>query len=422
GVYPAAGVAVVALTVLLLIATPGGMVRTLFQPRRLAIPDPEWARHAVSLFSLACLLSLIWIGLDGPRDPLSNLAPLTFWTLFWIGAVALAGLLGDIWRWLNPWTGLYALLGIRPSLNLPERVGHWPALALLIAFWAFLLADVAPDDPARVAQGLGLYWLLVLVGMSLFGSAFLERCEAFTVLFRLYGALSPIRIGADGGIGAPGWRILAAPASLSLGFFALASLGAGSFDGLNETFWWLAQIGVNPLEFPGRSAVVAPTLTGLALAIALLVLVFSAIVWIGFLLVSASSDAPSAIPRLALSVLPIAFGYHVAHYLTAFLVNGQYVVAALSDPWASGADFLGIQPFYVTTGFFNQLGSVRAIWLTQAGAVVIGHVWAVLLAHRIALDFFPTGRRAALATAPLSLFMIAYTFLGLWLLAAPRGA
>ena len=38
--------------------------------------------------------------------------------------------------------------------------------------------------------------------------------------------------------------------------FILALLGTGSFDGFNETFVWLDLIGVNPLAFPGRSAVV----------------------------------------------------------------------------------------------------------------------------------------------------------------------
>lgn len=46
----------------------------------------------------------------------------------------------------------------------------------------------------------------------------------------------------------------------------LVMLGSGSFDGLNETFWWLAVLGVNPLEFPGRSAVVLPNVLGLVLA------------------------------------------------------------------------------------------------------------------------------------------------------------
>lgn len=65
---------------------------------------------------------------------------------------------------------------------------------------------------------------------------------------------------------------------------------------------------------------------------------------------------------------------------------------------------------------------MRLIWTTQAGLVVLGHVWSVLLSHRIALDLFGNHRRTALATLPLSVFMIAYTMLGLWLLAAPKGA
>ena len=129
-----------------------------------------------------------------------------------------------------------------------------------------------------------------------------------------------------------------------------------------------------------------------------------------------------AFGALALGLLPIALVYHIAHFLPAFLVQVQYVLAALGDPMGQGAAFLGIEPFHVTTGFLNRLDSVRVIWTTQAGLVVLGHIWSVLLTHRIALDLFGADRSARLATLPLSLFMIAYTFLGLWLLAAPKGA
>ncbi|NJO36854.1 MAG: hypothetical protein HC871_03545 [Rhizobiales bacterium] len=209
---------------------------------------------------------------------------------------------------------------------------------------------------------------------------------------------------------------------MSAGIFPLTLLGVDSFDGINETFWWLAMIGVNPLEFPGRSAVVWPTLVGLFGAIAALIALFALTIWLGLLLTPSEKNFRECFDRLALSMLPIALAYHVAHYLTSFLVNIQHLILALSDPLASGADLLGIQPFHVTTGFFNHIDSVRLIWLAQAGAVVIGHVWSVLLAHRIALDLFPGHRRAARATAPLSMFMIGYTMLGLWLLATPKGA
>jgi hypothetical protein len=163
-------------------------------------------------------------------------------------------------------------------------------------------------------------------------------------------------------------------------------------------------------------------LLGLVGAVALLLVVFAATVFAGRLLAGSRVPFWALVDRMGLSVLPIALGYHVAHYLTSFLVNVQYWVAAVSDPLARGDDLLGIEPFRVTTGFFNAIDTVRVIWMTQAGAVVLGHVISVLIAHKIALELFETHRKATRATLPLSVFMVAYTFLGLWLLAAPKGA
>lgn len=421
--YTAAGVAAVALTILALFAVPAGVIRKLFQAQSFRGFDLDTARTVTSLMSLILLACLLYVGLIGPRDPLSNLMPLTFWTIGWVGLVCLSGLIGNIWRWINPWTGLYHLLGeIRPTIALSNGWGVWPAVFLLVGFAAFLLADIAPDDPARLAYFIAIYWFLTMAGLVLCGPAWLKQVELGSVIFSYYGSLAPFRHRRDGGVGCPGWRLLERPPVAAGGIFALTLLAVGSFDGLNETFWWLGTIGVNPLEFPGRSAVVGPTLLGLTAAISALVIIFALTVWLGLILTRAEVTLTDAFARLALSLLPIAFAYHIAHYLTAFLVNSQHAVAAISDPFASGVDLLSIQPFYVTTGFFNQIDSVRVIWLTQAGAVVIGHVWSVLLAHRIALDLFPDHRRAALATLPLSLFMIAYTLLGLWLLATPKGA
>ena len=126
--------------------------------------------------------------------------------------------------------------------------------------------------------------------------------------------------------------------------------------------------------------------------------------------------------RQALTLLPIAFVYHFAHFLPSLLVDIQYSAKALSDPWQTGANLLGLDGFYVTTGFFNTLATQRIIFLTQAGAIVIGHVIAILLSHRVATDYFPSRRAVLVNQFPLSLFMIGYTVLGLWLLATPKGA
>ncbi|MEM9811950.1 MAG: hypothetical protein AAF913_04720 [Pseudomonadota bacterium] len=420
--YTLAGVAAVALTVLALFVLPASAIRTLFTVRRIPTGTFAQARTLTSLISFALLGFAVWVGLTGPRDPLSNVMPLWVWTLGWVALVSLAGLLGNVWSWVNPWTGPYHVLGLgRAPLRLPEGFGQWPAVILLGVFAAFLLVDPAPSDPARLAMVTGLYWLATMAGLVLFGRPWLQQVELGHALIGALARLAPLRLGPEGGIGGPGWRLRTRVPVAGAGVFALTFLAVGSFDGLNETFWWLALIGVNPLEFPGRTAVMVPTFLGLLTTILGLIAVFWATIRLGQLL-APGAGGPESFGRLAECLLPIALAYHIAHYLPSFLVSIQYTLVATSDPFATGADLLGLQPFYVTTGFFNRIDSVRLIWLSQAGAVVIGHVWSVLLSHRIALDLAPKPGQAMWLTLPLSVLMIAYTFLGLWLLAAPRGA
>lgn len=389
---------------------------------------------ALSLLSTIFLLALLWTGLTGSHDPLENPLPLFIWTIWWIGFVVLQGVFGNLWRFVNPWTGVYhlvqALLPTRRSLRIPDRMGVWPGVIALLLVMTFALADVAPDAPGRLSLIVALYWLFTLIGLIVFGEQWLRRCECFSMLLFRYAQLSAV--GKRAGklrIGFPGWPAFVARATtISGAVFILVLLGTGSFDGLNETFSWLAFIGVNPLEFPGRSAIIDKTVLGLLAANALLISVYAACVWAGTHWANQHVGSGTTVPfhsafcQLAISMLPIAFVYHFAHFLTAFMVNAQYALAAASDPFDKGADLLNLGTFYVTTGFMNSHHSVEAIWLTQATAVVVGHVLSVILAHAIALDLFGSARRAIISQAPLAAFMVVYTFIGLWLLAAPRGA
>jgi hypothetical protein len=57
------------------------------------------------------------------------------------------------------------------------------------------------------------------------------------------------------------------------------------------------------------------------------------------------------------------------------------------------------------------------VWYLSVGAIVLGHVAAVVLAHRRALHDSP--RRPILAGLPLVLVMIGYTVLSLRIIAQP---
>ncbi len=431
--YISAGIATVALTAAALAILPASLSGNLFASHGFAwFRPPARLADCTSFCSTIILAALLLAGMTGSGDPLSNPLPLIIWTFWWIMMLFLQGVLGDIWKWTNPWTGTYRLFAGSEAhgiLRLPQRLGPAIGVTGLVLFSAFALADPAPDYPPRLAAFTACYWTFTFAGMCVFGrDDWLSRCECFTMLFRLFGKMSPALLEAGKGrIGLPGWQIASAPRQ-TLAVFVLTALAAGSFDGLNETFWWLALIGVNPLEFPGRSAVGFETVAGMLAAILLLHAVFAFCVWAGqglTRLPAGTGPQPSyrvAFNRFAPAVLPIALGYHFAHFLPTFLVNAQYMAAAANDPSATGADLFGLGAFYVTTGFFYTQDTVRAILLTQCAAIVAGHVIAVLVAHAIALDLYRSSGRAVLSQIPMAVFMALYTFLSLWLLASPRGA
>ncbi len=426
--YIASGVLAVALTVLLLVFLSDSLVSRIFCPVTLWPLPVGKLPLATSLLSTAILLWLVYVGLNGPRDPLANPLPLTVWTVWWVGLVFVQGFLGNVWRWIDPWRGavwaVRRVLGPRPVFRFPTFLGHWLGILSFGGFVAFLLADIAPSDPARLAQVVAVYWAVHFFGMVLCGRRWSLRAEGIGMVMQLYARLSPLgKRGKQTAIGLWGWQLaLGRPVPFGLAVMSLLLLGSGSFDGVNETFWWLAQLGINPLEFPGRSAVVWQTLAGLIVANLLLLVIFVAALWLGLTLGGVQKIRLSeAFCIFAPAVLPIALGYHFAHYFTSFLVEAQYAMIAATDPWARGQDLLGLGEMYVTTGFFNVQESVRVLWLCQAGGVVIGHIIAVLLSHALAVRHLGAGRVAVVSQAPLALFMIGYTFFGLWLLASPRG-
>lgn len=428
--YIAGGTAVVALTFLLLLFVPARLFRCLVRWRRRLPTWPALPPLVGSSISFAILVALLIAGLIGSRDPLANPLPLAVWTLFWIGLTILQALLGDIWAAVNPWIAPYRLIcrllgssaDAEPLLRYPGWLGYWPAVLGFLAFGWLELVDLAPADPERLAFALVVYTDITLVGMILFGErVWLSKAECFSVFLGFIARLSPLqRSGGTWALAFPGATLAEAGAlPLSGVLFVLLTLSTVSFDGLDRTFWWLDLGGINPLDFPGRSAVMGQNSIGLLAMWAALSAAYGAAIALGQRLTGGALDRGTALGALVLSILPISLGYHLAHYLTTLMVNGQYAVLALNDPFALGWNLFGLAGRHVIVSFLADFDSVSMIWKLQAAAVVGGHILALAIAHMAAVERYGATRAAFLSQVPLAALMVAYTLFGLWLLAAP---
>lgn len=380
-------------------------------------PSGSKYRHILSLLSAAAFLLLIWIGIAGPRDPLENLLHLTIWTLWWVVIVLLHPAFGNLWRWLNPFSGPYAVLTWltggwlhRARLNLPATASYLPAILIFLAFAWFQLVDPRASDPARLAVVVSVYAGLTMLAVCLFGpDAWLSRADPFAVFLTQLGCVSPFGAGLA--------SLPALPLSGTL--FVLLTLSSISFDSFSNTFTWLSSLGVNPLDYPGRTALMAANTLGLLGAFVTLAGAYLMTTTVAWFWAGQAGALHDHLGRLVYSLIPISIAFHFAHYLGDTLVNLQYFVLALNDPLGSGATRLGLPTFEVTASFQNTAAGALTIFSIQSLAVVIGHIAGVAVAHAITLQMQLPQQLARRLEAPLALLMVAYTVYGLWLLSTP---
>lgn len=439
--YMLAAALAVAATVLLLPVVrvlPGFRGHLLWTRRRLVPEDlPGWCGTLGWTLMVLC-------GFLGPRDPFENALVLWVWTGFWIALPLASALLGDLWHPVNPWRApvrwLRGRLGWQGGIGL-SRLGHWPAVASYLGFAWFEIVSLHPADPAVLARVVALYGLAILALAVAEGEDWLERGEAFSLYFSLVARIAPLwaeplpggRIRRMAGL--PGSRILELPPLPVSGLAFVTLILAGvTFDGLSETFRWLAWIGINPLDFPGRSAVRGVNTAGLLACWAMMTGAALGCVWAGLRLGGDRGRRPflAAASPWILSLLPISAGYHIAHYLVALLTQGQYAVLALNDPLGLGWSLLGLDDHWVSFGRLADRDAVLTIWTVQFAIILGAHVLAVVLAMRLSepaaapAEAEPSRRapalRAGLAHLPVTTLMVILTVLGLWLLSAPTGA
>jgi hypothetical protein len=117
----------------------------------------------------------------------------------------------------------------------------------------------------------------------------------------------------------------------------------------------------------------------------------------------------------ALTLVPIAIAYHLAHYLAYLLTQGQYVVPLASDPFGYGWNLLGTAGYRVDIA----IAGARFAWYAAVTSIVVGHIAAVYLADVRAHQVLGARPAALRSQVPLTALMVVYTFVSLSILSEP---
>ena len=357
---------------------------------------------------LALFGTVLWAALFGDPDTAENIAPVFVYVVFWVGMTLTCALVGDLWRVVNPFDTLAAAIErvVGEENPAPYRWGRWPAVAALAGFVWLELVPSNRAQPRTLALAIGVYTVLVLLGVARWGRRWVRQGEAFTVFFDLLGHMAPLYRDDEGRIrlrphlsGLVGLRPDVPTQAL-----VVVALGSTSFDGLSRTRFWIDLTrNISDVERLLLST------AGLIWAMSVVTLVF-----VGAMRVTGRLHRrrfPELTAAFVHSLVPIAFAYALAHYFSLLVFEGQTAVALASDPFGQGWDLFGTAGNAVNF----TLVSTSVIAYVQASGIIAGHVAGVVVAHDRALAVFP-GREATRSQYPLLATMVLFTVGGLALL------
>ncbi|HEY8755960.1 MAG TPA: hypothetical protein VIN65_06385 [Candidatus Dormibacteraeota bacterium] len=400
----------------------GGEARLL---DRTDLRSPAPVRWVIAGLIAIGLMVCGWIGSQSVAE---NIVPTFFWLAVWLAAPISCGILGDWTRAVNPFAALAracdrpalrrTLIGGERVVAWPRTLGWWPAVALFFTVaCGELIYNGTATLPAVTAWGLLIYALVsVVAGLLMGAEAWVGRGELFSVLFATWGRLGWFRFGAEGRRGFGGGLRVPFEAHVSRITFVLLMLMSVTFDGLLSTPAWKTlrtQVSLTGVGFELFETA----------AFAALVLV----AWALFGGVAALVRRAGSIDRSTLTVLagllpsllPIAFGYLVAHNAEYLAINGQLFIPLLGNPAGISGVKLLPAPFNDSYEINPNLLPSSVVWYIQVALIIFVHIAAVVLAHRYLTRTSRSVARARRSEWPWIVAMVGYTMTSLWLLAQP---
>lgn len=388
---------------------------------------------SISLFVLTCICS-IW----GSGDALMNFAPTFIWIVWWLGTSFAVLFIGDFWSKLDPWKWSFLLVQtllqkahfvqFQPRFSWPTWLAFWPAAITLCTWCSLEIIYPLASMPEQLGIYIGLYSLYTWLGMGIFGlKTWRLYGDGFSVYFKLLNRCrtSSIQIFTNLFLrkvqNSPTQQEVSPPQNnhwsyqLSLTALVVMLLTSVLFDGIHASPAWLQYehlIRSVPL-FQNDINGYRVGFAGLVLLWMSLLLIFLITCHVMRKMLPAHTTMLDISHNFALSLLPIAAAYLMAHNFSSFFLQGQNIFALLSDPFGKGWDLFGTAHFYPDITLIDA----KLTWYVATISIVTGHVISVLWADNIAMNYVESN--PWFLNLPMTLVMIAFTALSLSIIAEP---
>ena len=312
------------------------------------------------------LLSLLIIpGLISDENANTSIAPLIIWVFFWIGVPVLGLLFGDVYAKFNP------LDVYKTSNSNPKSI--YIATALFLGLTWFELVWNKPGNPTHI----GVVFIILLL-ITFTNKFFLQKASIeVDPLHLLHHLYSKLRLTVSKPVLKNMLENISNLSNLKgMEYFILLMIGTVTYDGLRGTTYWRNLFGASVLD-TGFS-----TLAFLSINL-IVILSYRFACWFAIKVSGERKNLNEISLLFGHTMLPIAFAYHVTHYLSLLLYESQSLIFRLNDPYGLGGNLFNISEVSI-----NYFLSPVTLWSIQVFVTLAGHMLSVVLAHDLAVKLF----------------------------------
>ena len=316
-------------------------------------------------FGFLILLLLTVPGLINNEAATTSITPLVLWIFLWIAVPVLGLIFGDLYAKFNP----LALIVNREGAS--QNV-YFASILFLCLTW-FELVWNKPGNPRHI----GIVFLILITVVSLLQKFYKKTIIEVDPLLLLHHLYSKLRITNKTPVFKNLLNNISNLAQLKgMEYFILLMIGTVTYDGLRETTFWFELFGSQTYETFFS--------TGAFLLMNLLIIVFYRFACYFAIRVSGEKfDLNEISLKFGHTMLPIAFAYHVTHYLSLLLFEFQTVLYRLNDPFGFGWNLFNIQE-PVVDYFIEPI----VLWIVMVIVTLAGHMLSVVLAHDLSVKLF----------------------------------